>query len=135
MGLGWPSGITAGGFYRLGLIKGERSYLGVQGAAGFIWLQGSVPAAVKVGDGIWLTTQPSFSWGPIQAIRAPIGISLEGNKLGRIDAEFGVQFLNMSMRDPGPPDVLEALREGNNIAPYIGIGYAKAFGKTVQPAR
>jgi hypothetical protein len=127
IGAGWPSGLTLGGLYRLGLIKSETSYLGLQGAGGLVWLQGSLPAAVKIAEGTWLTTQPSCTWSMLKAVRVPIGMSIERKKFGRLDAEFGVQFLLASPNMSDFPDVLDSLQTGNDIAPYIGIGYAKAF--------
>ena len=91
MGVGLPSALTFGGLYRLGLIKSETGYLGLQGAGGLVWLHGSLPAAVKIAEGTWLTTQPSYSWGLVKAVRLPIGMSIERKKFGRLDAEFGVR--------------------------------------------
>jgi len=134
-GLGFPSTITAGGYSRFGIIKGERGYLGVQGAAGFIWLNASIPAAVKVSDTTWLTTQPSYSHSAIRAIRVPVGMSWEKNNFGRIDTEVGVQFINMSMQNSDPPNVRESIKHMSGLAPYVGIGYSKAFGATQDTAQ
>ncbi len=127
--LGWP-GLGGGGYYRKALIKNETAYLGLQGAAGFIWLQASIPAAIKVGEKSWLTTQPSLKMQMLADLHIPVGMSWELGEKGRLDTEIGMHSISTRLEDGYPP-VAENFRRMHNWGPYIGLGYSRRLGKSV----
>jgi hypothetical protein len=131
---GFPSILSAGGYYRHSLIKTERAFLGGQVAGGPAWVAASVPTAVKVGDKIWLTTQPSINRAFVSILRMPVGMSWETSETGRLDVELGITFWNKSYRDPGIPDVAGSLAHGQGYGPILSIAYAQHLGKVKPPA-
>lgn len=131
---GFPSIFTAGGYYRRSLIKTERAFLGGQVAGGLAWVAASVPTAVKVGDKIWLTTQPSINKAAIEILRVPVGMSWETSETGRLDVELGITFWNKSFRNPGLPNVAESIAHGKGYGPILSIAYAQHLGEVKPPA-
>ncbi len=123
---GFPSIISGGGYYRLGMLKSERAYLGAQVALGPLWFAASVPAAVKVGEKVWLTTQPSYKFQYFKDIHVPLGLSWKIGDLGRMDTEAGLHAVNFGHR---PTSVVKSLKNGEDLALYVSLGFAKQFGK------
>jgi len=131
---GFPSILSAGGYYRHSLIKTEGVFLGGQVAGGLLWVAASVPTAVKVGDKFWLTTQPSYNQANIRILRMPVGMSWETSETGRLDFEVGITFWNKSQQDPEMPDVAGSIAHGQGYGPILSIAYAQHLGEVKPPA-
>ncbi len=124
--LGWP-GLGGGGYYRHALVKTEKAYLGAQVSVGFIWAEVALPAAIKMGEKVWLTTKPSIKAQYLGDIHMPIGLSWEVGERSRLDTELGIHVIT-TKPDESLPNVVESFQKLNNVGGYIGIGYARQFG-------
>ena len=91
---GMLSFLSGGGYIRHE-IKGlpEGVYIGTQIEGGWIWAGGSLPVAVRVSDGVWLTTQPSIRYASFGLVHVPAGISVELGDHYRLDAEGGAHAM------------------------------------------
>lgn len=125
---GWPNVVSAGVYRRKSLTRSDIHYLGFQGALGLLWADIAVPAALKVGDGVWVTTQPSYSHGGIRMLQIPFGMSFEVGEHGRIDTEFGLNVWDKSP-SPDPPDIAASFADLKNLGPFIGISYSEHIGQ------
>ena len=126
---GWPNVVSAGAYRRKTLTRSDIHYLGFQGALGFLWAGAAIPAALKVSDTVWITTQPSYSHGAIRLFQFPLGLSFEMGKDARLDAEVGLNIWNKNP-SPDPPDIATSFKELKNLGPYLGISYSEKFGQT-----
>ena len=109
---------VSGGLYRRkALTRSDIHYLGFQGALGLLWADIAVPAALKISDRAWVTTQPSYSHGLVRLIQIPLGMSIEVGEHGRIDTELG---LNIWDGETGYPD---------GLGPFMGISYSEHIGQ------
>lgn len=125
---GWPNAISAGVYRRKALTRSDVHYLGFQGALGLLWADIAVPAALKINDRVWLTTQPSYSHGGIRLIQFPLGMSFEVGERGRIDTELGLNIWNKS-QSPDPPEIATSFAELKNLGPFVGISYSEHIGQ------
>lgn len=125
---GWPNAISAGVYKRKALTRSDIHYLGFQGALGLLWAGAALPAALKVSDTVWITTQPSYSHGGIRLFQFPLGLSYEMGGNARLDAEVGLNIWNKK-QSPDPPDIATSFKELKNLGPYVGISYSKPIGQ------
>ena len=104
---GFPNVMGVGRSYRKHIAKTDRVYLGLSASAGLFWLNGGLPMALALKDGVWLYSQPTIAPIPVQEVLAfhiPIGLAHETRAGNRIFHELGFRQQPNLKYNPSPGD-------------------------------
>lgn len=89
---GATSILGGGGLVRARFVQNERFNLGAQLSGGWLWLDVGLPVSVKLGNGTWVYTHPTFGYRGVGLARIPLGVSLEASPAFRVNLELGVNL-------------------------------------------
>lgn len=89
---GATSILGGGGLVRTRFIQNERFNLGAQLSGGWLWLDVGMPVSVKLGNGTWIYTNPTFGYRGVGLARIPLGVSLEAGPRFRVNLELGANL-------------------------------------------
>jgi len=121
--VGAPGGITGGAYFRhavLGTSPDSRAVVSAQASGGLAWIGVALPAAFKLSDQTWLTTQPGIRTTVFPILHLPIGMSFDVGNGKRIDTEVGAHFSTKDHRR-------SIFRD--SYAAYAGISFAHELGQ------
>jgi len=94
MQVGFPAGVSAGGYWRDSFeLESENVAMGPQLEVGLLWIGAGLPMAFRLGEGHWVTSQPSFRLSMFSLIHVPVGYSWQVSQDLRLDLETGVHAL------------------------------------------
>lgn len=73
-----PDAVAVGGAATSIPLRFDRFAGGVEVEAGYAWVAGALPLAVRVVDGVWLYTSPRLgTWGDALTPGIPVGVSID----------------------------------------------------------
>ncbi len=85
---GTTSMIGAGGYLRYLLTSSATTRVSLGVSGGWLWTEVSLPVSWRLSDALWLYTNPSVGFRALNAVRLPVGLSVD---LGgpRLNVEVG----------------------------------------------